>query len=98
MPTSKESVIVQVSDTSPFSFAVQVGATLIVKNYKPSSSGRPNVRGRFTKSAYLLFNGLSKVGRLSDAAFKRIGADVPQECHVVEVEQEKNVLTVEFVL
>jgi hypothetical protein len=45
---------------------------------------------------YLLFSGITKVGRLSPASLKKIGSAMPEHCKVTEANTDKKVLSVEF--
>ena len=98
-PNVKEkasSVVVRVVGTSPLSFETPIGARLEIREIGPSSYSRPSVGGKFKKSAYLLYRGITKVGRLSPAAVSKIGEPVPENCFAVEVNPVKKLLKVQF--
>jgi hypothetical protein len=90
------SLVVRVTGTSPLSFDLWPGVTLTVKEISPSAQNRPTLGGKFTTKGYLLFNGITKVGRLSPASLKKIGDNVPLQCKVVEVDKGRKILSVEF--
>lgn len=85
---------VRVVGTTPLSFKLRPGMILDIKSYSASANNRPTVGGKFKNTAYLLFAGVTKVGRLSPAALKKIGSKVPDRCTVARVDAEKNVLMV----
>jgi hypothetical protein len=90
------SLVVRVAGTSPLSFDLWPGVTLTVKEISPSASNRPTLGSKFKAKGYLLFNGITKVGRLSPASLQKIGELVPSQCRVVEVDKDRKVLSVEF--
>lgn len=89
-------VVVRVVGTSPLSFDVALGMTLKLKEIGPSSHSRPSVGGKFKTTGYLIFNGITKVGRLSPAAQRAIGQPIPPTCVVTEVDPTKKILKVKF--
>jgi hypothetical protein len=89
-------VVVRVAGTSPLSFDLWPGIILTVKEILPSAANRPTLGGSFKSKGYLLFNGITKVGKLSPASLKKLGSTVPEQCKVVEVNKDKKVLSVEF--
>lgn len=85
----------KVTGTSPLSFEVNEGDILAVRQFGPSSHTRPTVGGGFKTHAYLIFNGITKVGRLSPKDASRLADEViPDTCVVVEVDAEKRILKV----
>ncbi len=89
-------VIINVGGVGPLSFELKEGAHLKVKEFSPSKKSRPTVGSRFKKSAYLIFNGPTKVGRVSPADQKKLGDKIPKYCIVHKIEKEKNKLFVLF--
>jgi hypothetical protein len=89
-------IIVRVTGTTPLSFNVKPGSVLTVKKYSPSASNRPTVGSKFKSDAYIVFKGITKVGRLSDSAISKLQGDVPAQCVVYAVDEVKKVLSVEF--
>ena len=94
MKAASSKVEVRVTGTSPLSFMLSPGRVLSIKRIEPSASNRPTVGGKFKKNAYLIYNGVTKVGRLSDAAVKKISFAVPEACTVVTVDKENEILVV----
>jgi hypothetical protein len=85
----------KVTGTSPLSFEVNEGDVLAVRQFGPSSHNRPTVGGGFKTHAYLIFNGITKVGRLSPKDASRLAHEVvPDSCVVVEVDAVKRILKV----
>jgi hypothetical protein len=85
----------KVAGTSPLSFEVNEGDILAVRQFGPSSHTRPTVGGGFKTHAYLIFNGITKVGRLSPRDAARLADEViPDTCVVVEVDAGKRILKV----
>ena len=94
---SSKIVSVRVAGTSPLSFAVTEGQQLQVKEIGPSSKQRPTIGGKFKTSAYLIYNGIKKIGKLSEASLRKLGeATVPGTCVVEKVDSEKKILMVAF--
>lgn len=91
-------VKVRVTGTTPLSFELKPGAVLTVKEYSPSASNRPTAGSKFKSNAFILFRGITKIGKLSDAAIEKLDGRVPDSCRVHQVDAEKKILTVEFVL
>lgn len=91
-----KTVEVRLAGTTPLSFRLSPGTVLSVKTYQPSANNRPTVGGKFKKSAFLVFNGVTKVGRLSPAALKKLNDKPAPECTVVSVNEEKSALVVSF--
>jgi hypothetical protein len=89
-------VEIKLVGTTPLSFNLKPGAVLTVKTYEPSSSNRPTVGGKFKSSAFLVFNGITKVGRISPAALKKLNNKPSPTCTVASVNEEKNSLVVYF--
>lgn len=96
LKASPEKLGIRIVGTSPLSFDLSPGMTLTVKEFGLSANNRPTVGGKFKRSAYLLFNGITKVGRLSPKAEIEVGYPIPQTCKVVEVDREKKILKVLF--
>ncbi|HEY8227071.1 MAG TPA: hypothetical protein VIG25_17480 [Pyrinomonadaceae bacterium] len=96
MTKPENPVVVDVVETSSLSFDLWPGIVLTVKAIGPSSARQPTLSGGFESKAYLLFNGITKVGKLSPAAIKILGEPVPAACKVIKVDKEKNILLVEF--
>jgi hypothetical protein len=71
-------VKVRVTGTTLLSFALKPGTVLVVKKYSPSASNRPTVGSKFKSDAFILFRGITKIGKLSDAAIKKLAGHVPQ--------------------
>ena len=85
----------KVTGTSPLSFEVNEGDILAVRHFGPSSYTRPTVGGGFKAQAYLIFNGITKVGRLSPKDASRLADElIPDTCVVVEVDAGKRILKV----
>lgn len=91
----RDKIVVRIAGTSPLSFEVWKGLTLTIKEIAPSANNRPTLGAKFKSKAYLVFNGRTKVGRLSPATLKKIGNRIPETCKVVEVNKEKKILSVE---
>ena|SRR6266850_5850481 len=89
-------IVVRVVGTSPLSFSLWPGMALTVKEIAPSLTNRPTLGGGFKSKGYLLFNGITKVGRLSPAALRALGDPVPVTCTVVRVDKDRKFLSVEF--
>jgi hypothetical protein len=89
-------VVVRVSGTSPLSFDVTPGTVLTIKEIAPSAVNRPTLGSKFKSKGYLLFKGITKLGRLSPSALAKIGESVPANCKVVQVDKAKKILAVEF--
>lgn len=90
-----ENGFLKVTGTSPLSFDVNQGDILTVRQFGPSSHTRPTVSGGFKTHAYLIFNGITKVGRLSPRDVSRLGDGlIPDTCIVVEVDPERRILRV----
>ena len=90
----KQKVVVRIAGTSPLSFEVWKGMILTIKEIPPSAINRPTLGTKFKSTGYLVFNGITKVGRLSPAVLTKIGK-VPDTCKVVLVDKEKKILSVE---
>ena len=85
----------KVTGTSPLSFEVNEGDVLAVRQFGPSSHTRPTVGGGFKTHAYLIFNGITKVGRLSPGDASRLADEViPNTCVVVEGDAARRILKV----
>lgn len=91
----RDKIVVRVTGTSPLSFEVWTGMTLTIKEIAPSANNRPTLGAKFKTKGYLVFNGRTKVGRLSPAALKKIGETIPETCKVVQVDRGKKILSVE---
>lgn len=91
----RDKVVVRVAGTSPLSFELWTGMTLTIKEMSPSASNRPTIGAKFKSKGYLIFNGRTKVGRLSTATLNKIGHHIPKTCRVVQVDKEKKILSVE---
>ena len=89
-------VIIKVCGLGPLSFDLKEGAHLKIKEYLPSKKSRPTVSSRFKKNAYLIFNGTTKIGRISPSDQKKLGGQIPKYCIVHKIEKEKNKLFVLF--
>jgi hypothetical protein len=96
MSKSTNEVELKLAGTTPLSFELKPGAVLSVKTYQPSRSNRPTVGGKFQSSAYLVFSGVTKVGRISPAALKKLPSPPPSTCTVVSVDEEKEAVVVAF--
>jgi hypothetical protein len=96
MKRSSEPIVVRVTGTTPLSFELSPGTSLVVKKIGPSAKNRPTAGSKFKTSAYLVFDGVTKIGRLSDSALKRLGKNVPDKCTVQDVSVAKKLLTVVF--
>lgn len=92
----KGGIRIKVSGTSPLSFDAIVGSILHVKEFSPSSHSRPTLGGGFKSRAFLIFNGKTKVGRLSPANLRTLGGFIPSTCKVVEVDKARKSLVVLF--
>jgi hypothetical protein len=96
MKRTIEPTVVRVTGTTPLSFELSPGKRLTVKKIGPSAKNRPTAGSKFKGTAYLLFDGVTKIGRLSDAALTKLGKNVPETCTVKDVNEAKKVLTVVF--
>ena len=94
--TEEGTIEVRLTGTTPLSF-VRPGKVLTVKSYEPTEpkTTRPVVGAKFTKRAYIVFNGVTKVGRLSDKAIEKL-LTVPEKCTVVKSDAVKKQLVVSF--
>lgn len=93
---NESSTVVRVVGTSPLSFDVRLGDELTIKEVGPSAMNRPTLGGRFKSNAYLLFKGITKVGRLSPNSVEKIGDNIPSKCKVVKIDKLKKILSVEI--
>ena len=82
--------------TSPLSFDVTVGEVLRIRQFEPSSHNRPTVSGGFKTIAFLVFDGITKVGRLKPNDVNSLGRPVPEECTVVEVDRTRKMLKIQL--
>jgi hypothetical protein len=96
MNKSTSEVELKLSGTTPLSFELRPGTVLSVKTYEPSRSNRPTVGGKFQSAAFLVFNGVTKVGRISPAALKKLPNPPPPTCTVVSVDEENESVVVVF--
>lgn len=96
--TAKEDkpVIFRVAGTSPLSFECRVGDELTVKEIGPSAMNRPTVGSKFNSTAYLLFKGITKIGRLSPKTVEKLAGRIPKTCKVVSIDKIKKILSVEM--
>jgi hypothetical protein len=88
--------IVKVIGTSPLSFELRPGTVLTVKEFGPASKTRPSIGSKFKSNAYLLFNGITKIGRLSPSTLSKLGGEIPTSCKVVEVDKARKVLLIDI--
>jgi len=87
----------RVKGTSPLSFDVTPGDILSIREFEPSTHTRPTLSGGFKTSAFLIFNGITKVGSLNAKDVARLGDEsIPDACTVTEVNRATKVLKVEL--
>lgn len=89
-------IVVRVVGTSPLSFELRIGDELSVKEIGPSAINRPTVGGKFNSTAYLLFKGITKVGRFSPKTVEKLKNKIPRTCKVVQIDKVKKVVSVEL--
>jgi hypothetical protein len=94
---SENSSRVRVAGTGPLSFELSAGAVLTIREFGPSPIKRPTAGGsRFKSTAYLLFKGQTKIGRLSPTTVSNLAEKIPSSCKVVEVDKAKKILLVDL--
>ncbi len=89
-------ISVKVAGTSPLSFELHPGDKILVKKYVAGASHRPTSGAKYRTDAYILYRGVTKIGKLSEASLKKLGGSVPDECIVTKVDAEKKILMVCF--
>lgn len=98
MPKSKTAGnrVVQLTGTGPLSFELKKGAMLAIKKILPSNSSRPTIGSGFKTSGYVVYNGITKVGRISPKDTEALDGTIPSIGKVVEVDGSKNILRIEL--
>ncbi|MCF7962596.1 MAG: hypothetical protein K9M08_17800 [Pirellula sp.] len=89
-------ISVKVAGTSLFSFELNPGDKIVVKKYVARASRLSTSGAKYRTDAYMLYRGITKVGKLSEASLKKLGGSVPDECIVTKVDAEKKILMVCF--
>jgi hypothetical protein len=87
---------VKVIGTSPLSFELHLGDKILVKRYISGGSKGPKPGPKCRTDAYILYRGVTKIGKLSDTSIKKLEGNIPEECTVSKVDPEKNILMVLF--
>ncbi len=97
MKNSNENYVsICLTGTGPLSFELKPLMRLAVKKYGLGSKSRPTAGLKFKSDAYLVFNGPTKVGRISSASLKKLEEYDLSFCDVSEVDMEKNTVIVTF--
>ena len=91
---SRNEITSKLIGTTPFTLSLKPGMTLEIKIVGAAAKSRPSVGKTFRQRSFLVFKGVTKVGKLSDSCIEQLEGDVPQTCTVESVDMVKKVVSV----
>jgi hypothetical protein len=68
----------------------------VIKRFLPSKKSRPTIGSGFKTDAHVVYNGITKVGRLNPKDVAALNDQIPDKCKVVLVDLDRNILKVEL--
>jgi len=93
VPPVERSRVCRIVGTSPLSFDIARGTWVSIRRTKPPSISRPTVGASFKGDAFIVFKGVTKIGRLSPRDVEALGA-VPNRGMVVTVDRDRLILEI----
>lgn len=91
---NKNPTAIKLLGTGPLSFEVTVGTTLAIRRYLPSTPSRPTIGSGFKTSAFVVYKGITKVGRINPKEVEALKGEIPATCVVLEVDATRNLLII----
>ena len=95
MPSeSRNETVSKLIGTTPFTFHLKPGMKLEIREVGAASKARPSVGKTFRQRSFLVFKGVTKVGKLSDSCIDQLDGVIPVTCTVQSIDVEKQAVFV----